>query len=179
MPHMIVRHLLLKENYTSITIRILPEITCNLHTMNLKKYIFLADDDADDCVLFEDALREVCSETMLTTASDGIELMDYLDENVPPSPDVIFLDLNMPRKNGFECLAELKAVHKLKNIPIIIFSTSSDKEYVDKVYSQGADFYLRKPESFPMLKSAIARVLSINWQSHSAQPSRENFMLTF
>ena len=68
------------------------------------KTIFLADDDADDCMLFEDALREVSTSTELTTANDGVELINLMETTVPPPPDVIFLDLNMPRKNGFECL---------------------------------------------------------------------------
>lgn len=143
------------------------------------KYIFLADDDVDDRVLFEDALREVCKETTLATAMDGQEMMNKLDATVPPEPDVIFLDLNMPVKNGFECLAELKSTNKLKNIPVIILSTSSEKEYVDKTYAQGADYYLCKPDSFNTLKRAIDSILGFDWAHHHQQPAREEFMLTF
>src|SRR5688500_8306614 len=115
--------------------------------MNLgaEKSIFLADDDADDCTLFKDALKEVCAGTKLTTASDGEELMDILIETVPPPPDVIFIDLNMPRKNGFECLEEIKHSQKLKNIPVVIFSTSSQQDTINKVYDQGAHYYICKP----------------------------------
>lgn len=143
------------------------------------KYIFLADDDVDDCVLFEDALREVCKQTRLATANDGQQMMNILDDTVPPEPDVIFLDLNMPVKNGFECLAELKATIKLKNIPVIIFSTSSEKEYVDRVYRQGADYYMCKPDNFNKLKNAISQVLRFDWDGHKAQPSREKFVLSY
>lgn len=143
------------------------------------KYIFLADDDVDDRVLFEDALREVCKETKLATANDGQEMMNKLAATVPPEPDVIFLDLNMPVKNGFECLAELKSAHKLKNIPVIILSTSSEKEYVDKVYAQGADYYLCKPDSFNTLKKAIGSILGFDWTDHERQPARDRFMLSF
>jgi CheY-like chemotaxis protein len=69
-------------------------------TIAQAKSIFLADDDDDDCLLFQDALREICSRTQLTTAKDGMELMGKLEETVPPPPDVIFLDLNMPVKTG-------------------------------------------------------------------------------
>lgn len=143
------------------------------------KYIFLADDDIDDCELFEDALREVCTETKLTTARNGNELMTKLDKAVPAVPDLIFLDLNMPIKNGFECLAEIKAANTLKNIKIVIFSTSSEADSMNKVYEQGADFYICKPDSFPKLKSIISKVLSIDWDAHSSQPARDSFVLVF
>ena len=143
------------------------------------KHIFLADDDADDCLLFEDALREVCIDSQLTTVNDGQQLMQILDQVVPPPPDVIFLDLNMPRKNGFECLHEIKQVAKLKNIPIIIFSTSAQPETINKVYEEGAYHYICKPGTFQLLKKVIKEVLSINWTQQPPQPSKENFLLAF
>lgn len=145
--------------------------------VNSDRYIFLADDDADDCSLFADALKEVSTETKLTTANDGKELMNKLDMSIPPPPDVIFLDLNMPLMNGFECLAEIRATQKYKGIPIVIFSTSCEKESVNRVYAQGADYYICKPDSFPELKNVISKVLSIDWTSHHGQPSRDQFLL--
>lgn len=149
-------------------------------TFNSKsgKSIFLADDDADDCLLFEDALREVSHQIKLTTANDGIELMDILDSTVPPPPDVIFLDLNMPRKNGFECLTEIKHTEKLKNIPVVIFSTSSQPEAINRVYEQGANYYVCKPGSFSKLKLVIEKVLNIDWNQHKSPRNKENFLIT-
>ncbi|MDB5273023.1 MAG: response regulator receiver protein [Chitinophagaceae bacterium] len=143
----------------------------------LGKNIFIADDDNDDLILFQDALREICKDSLLTTAKDGQQLMKILDETVPPSPDVIFLDLNMPRKNGFECLDEIRLSEKLKNIPIVIFSTSDQPEAINKVYEQGASHFLTKPSSFPLLKQAIQKVLAINWQENLTQPSKEKFII--
>ncbi len=142
------------------------------------KTIFLADDDADDCLLFEDALREISQQTLLTTANDGIELMDILETRVPPPPDVIFLDLNMPRKNGFECLTEIKHTEKFKNIPVVIFSTSSQPEAINKVYEQGANYYICKPGSFSKLKLVIQKVLSIDWNQNNYPRNKENFLIT-
>lgn len=139
--------------------------------------IFLADDDADDRMLFEDALREICLLSKLTTVKDGLQLMLVLDITVPPPPDVIFLDLNMPKKNGFECLDEIKKTSKLKNIPIVIFSTSAEPEAVNKVYQQGAHYYMCKPGSFLLLKKAIKQVLAIDWKAHLTQPLKDNFLL--
>ena len=141
------------------------------------KSIFIADDDSDDLLLFEDALREICKDSLLTTAKDGQQLMQILDETVPPPPDVIFLDLNMPRKNGFECLNEIKLNAKLKDIPVVIFSTSDQPEAVNKVYEQGANHFLRKPNSFPLLKQAIKQVLAINWAEQATQPTKDKFVI--
>lgn len=142
-----------------------------------EKLIFLADDDGDDCLLFEDALKELGLKTHLTTANDGLQLMEILDKTVPPPPDVIFLDLNMPCKNGFECLDEIKQSPKLRCIPIVIFSTSAQSDTINRVYQQGANYYICKPGSFPLLKKAIQHVLSINWKENNTQPPRERFVI--
>ncbi len=143
------------------------------------KSIFLADDDSDDCMLFEEALNEVCQNSQLTTANDGQELMEILGKTISQQPDVIFLDLNMPRKNGFECLDEIKHTEQLKGIPIIVLSTSSNKSTINRVYDQGADYYICKPSSFPLLKDAIKKIMSINWKESLVRPTRENFFLSF
>jgi CheY-like chemotaxis protein len=142
------------------------------------KRIFLADDDVDDCLLFEDALREVAADTTLTTALDGMELMGILDKFVPPPPDMIFLDLNMPRKNGFECLNAIRTDQKLKAIPVIIFSTSAQPEFIERVYQSGANRYIRKPSSFTELRNAISEMLAIDWKINELT-SRDNFYLSF
>jgi CheY-like chemotaxis protein len=144
---------------------------------NSEKSIFLADDDGDDCLLFEDALREINRRTQLTTASDGVQLMDILMKRGSALPDIIFLDLNMPCKNGFECLQEIKGSPALRFIPVIIFSTSAQPDTIDKVYAQGANYYICKPGTFLLLKKAIEYVLSINWQEDSIQPPREKFVI--
>ncbi|CAG5068270.1 Response regulator rcp1 [Dyadobacter sp. CECT 9623] len=139
------------------------------------KSIFLADDDADDCMLFEDALREVSDSTELITANDGVELISLMETTVPPPPDVIFLDLNMPRKNGFECLEQIRNTKAWERIPVVIFSTTGQEEMVRKVYQGGANFFIRKPGSFPKLKQAIKQVLDIDWNNYNWKLVPENF----
>ena len=134
--------------------------------MNKKQLnILLADDDADDCFFFEKALREISIATQLTTVTDGERLMDYLAKNAERLPDVLFLDLNMPRKSGFECLTEIIENIKLKDLPVIIFSTSytMDPNYeqsmIDVLYKLGAQDYIRKPGDFTKLKDLINQSL--------------------
>jgi CheY-like chemotaxis protein len=140
---------------------------------------FLADDDDDDRLLFEDALRELSRDTSLTMATDGVDLMEKLQETVPPPPSVIFLDINMPRKNGFECLAEMKQIEKFRDIPVVIFSTSNEDSTIDRTYRQGANFYIHKPRSFEKLKSAIQQIITIDWSLQTMQPSKEKYVLHF
>lgn len=139
---------------------------------------FLADDDDDDRLLFEDALRELSADTNLIMATDGVDLMEKLEETVP-LPCVIFLDINMPRKNGFECLAEMRQTEKFRAIPVVIFSTSNEESTIDRTYRQGASFYIHKPRTFDKLKSAIRQIMAIDWSLHTVQPSKEKYVLQF
>ncbi len=144
----------------------------------VSKYVFLADDDEDDRLFFEDALKEVCPGTELTLAKNGVELMNILYRPPVPMPNVIFLDLNMPAKNGFECLEEIKKNEQLKNLPIVIFSTTIQEDAVNKVYNQGANYYICKPSDFTQLKRIIKKVLLIDWVNEFTQPSKEKFIFS-
>ncbi len=141
------------------------------------KTIYLADDDADDCILFEEALRELSVKTLLTVTNDGVELMNTLDEKVPPPPYVIFLDLNMPGKNGFDALKEIREIEKLKNIPVVIFSTTSNTDTVDRTFNLGANYYICKPANFSLLIKAIEKVLSLDRKQLEQQPVRSQFVM--
>ncbi len=142
------------------------------------KNILLADDDQDDRMFFLDALQDINTDATLTTVENGEELMDILDGHPPKNnPDIIFLDLNMPCKNGYECLAEIKKSDTLKHLPVVIFSTSLQQQSVNTVYDQGASLYIVKPNSFAKLKQVIENVLALNWTDGIAQPSREKFIL--
>jgi len=138
------------------------------------KNIFLADDDADDRMFFEDALKQVPILTQLTLSTDGLELLSNLETTIP---DVIFLDLNMPRKNGLQCLEEIRNTPKLQDIPIVIFSTTVNDDAVNKTYKLGANYYICKPPSFELLVKAIETVLTLEmWLK--PRPPKEKFILT-
>jgi len=124
------------------------------------KSIFLADDDADDCFLFEDALKEVSLSAQLTVAHDGVELMQLLLNSTENLPSAVFLDLNMPRKNGFQCLAEIKQNEKLMFLDVAILSTSLHEDIADQLFKLGAKYCIRKPSDFNLLKVLINQVLS-------------------
>lgn len=138
--------------------------------------LLLADDDKDDCDLFREALDELPVTADLSTVHDGEQLMQLLSKK-KPLPQLLFLDLNMPRKNGFECLSEIKKNDALKDLPVVIFSTSYDRDIVNLLYTKGAHFYISKPNEFDKLKDVIHQALSSVAQNDTIQPQRENFEL--
>jgi len=158
---------------------ILVGVTNEPQYMRPIKNIFLTDDDVDDCMLFSEALHEIYStqEARLTIAHDGEKLMQVLYETVPPPPELIFLDLNMPRKNGFECIEEIRKTPKLEEIPIVIFSTSSNNDIVDRTYQHGANYYVCKPGSYSLLKKTIAHILSLDVAKLRERPLRDKFVI--
>lgn len=136
--------------------------------------LLLADDDMDDCLFFKEALEDLPFSTTLSTVNDGVELMDFLNKTFP-LPDALFLDLNMPRKSGIECLSEIKLIHAFQKIPIIIFSTSLDMAVVDQLFARGAHYYIRKPGEFSSLKKVIESAITL--LSKNSTPSRDKFII--
>lgn len=142
--------------------------------MNNTEYvIFYADDDKDDLDFFRDVTDSLTGKIQLFTHTNVDSLLGAL-QKPPPIPQVIFLDLNMPGKNGFDALQELKKNLDLKDIPVVIFSTSSDEHSVSKSLDMGASFYVTKSTTFATLKKSIEYTLGINWQTF--EPSSSNFI---
>jgi len=116
--------------------------------------ILMADDDADDCLLTKEAMEEARVVNKLDFVKDGEELMDYLyhrgnyAETRPPTPGLILLDLNMPKKDGREALREIKSDPKLRHIPIVVLTTSKLGADVVRTYDVGANSYIVKPITF-------------------------------
>ncbi len=140
-------------------------------------YIILADDDEDDRLFFTDAFSELKIKTEVDTFKDGVELMNYLNDPEAILPNVLFLDLNMPKKNGIECLHEIKSDDRFKDIAIAIYSTSSSEEDIEETFVCGANIYIKKPSDFNTLKKVLSDVVTINWQYHTSGLNKDNFLL--
>lgn len=117
--------------------------------------VVVADDDEDDKLLIKEAFSNECQCLKLHFVEDGAELLDYLDSQHPVQPALIFLDLNMPRMNGAEALERIKKDMRHKDIPIIMFTTSSEEDNVAKAYCLGASSYIRKPNTYEELQHII------------------------
>lgn len=140
--------------------------------------ILLADDDEDDCLFFKDALAELPIPAQLTAVHDGEQLMQQLKQNSDTLPHMVFLDLNMPRKNGWQCLSEIRQNDKLKELPVIILSTSFEEGKMNQLYKNEVTFYFNKPQEFSMLKILISNVITLTTQQPLKLPTKENLVFT-
>lgn len=139
--------------------------------------VMLADDDADDRMFFEEALQATNIKHELAMFADGFELMKYFGNGENPLPHILFLDLNMPGKSGIQCLEELRAIPRLRDMSIAIYSTSRAYRDIEDTLSKGANIYIQKPSNFEKLKKVISHVLKTNWQFHLSGLNKETFFL--
>lgn len=137
-------------------------------------YILMADDDADDRMFFEEALNELKLLVDFRTVKDGLELMNYLMGSGIILPQVIFLDLNMPLKNGFQCLSEIRNLKAFQDIFIIIYSTTARPSDVELAFKKGASLFINKPSSYDELKKILLKIFTKGMLQ--LNPSREKFL---
>jgi CheY-like chemotaxis protein len=121
--------------------------------------IYLIDDDMDDVELFRDALEEVDPTVSLQYANDGHEAVRSLTERGDTLPDLIFLDISMPVFSGLQCLASFKRDEQLRNLPVIMYSTSSQEREIHQARELGALAFVTKPNDFRLLKRILTVVL--------------------
>jgi CheY-like chemotaxis protein len=138
-------------------------------------HIVLADDDEDDREVFEMAVDELKLPVEITPVPDGKRLIDYLDNN--KAPDILFLDLNMPRMKGTECLQIIRSNERFKKLPVIILSTSSAKRDIDQSYDLEANYYIVKPFSYMELATVIKKLISKEWKEDFIYPPRNKFLV--
>ena len=124
------------------------------------KHILIVDDDSDDRELFMEALHEVDESVLCTYATNGHNALKTLKDPAFNRPDFIFLDLNMPMMDGKQCLKHLKKMPVIKEIPVIIFSTSTLHEDELEVQQLGASFFFTKPDYFGQLVETVKFILS-------------------
>jgi CheY-like chemotaxis protein len=122
--------------------------------------ILLVDDDEDDQLLFLDAMREIDKSIICCVANDGLEAILSLHTK-SPVPDLIFLDLNMPKMNGYQCLAQIKKEMMFKEIPVVIYTTSRIESDRDRTLKMGASYFLTKPSDFSELIEELTRILKL------------------
>lgn len=139
--------------------------------MKIKKnvYVLMAEDDADDRMLIEKAFKDVVRFGHLLCVENGVELIKYLRRDSPydncekyPQPQIVLLDLNMPKKDGRQTLKEIKEDKELCKIPVIVLTTSIRQEDVESMYRLGTNSYIAKPSSFQELL-AVAREIESYW----------------
>ena len=139
--------------------------------------ILLADDDESDRFLFIEAFEEIKIKTRIHTVKDGVQLMEYLHHADTQLPYLLFLDLNMPRKNGLECLKEIRTTERLKDIAIAIYSTSASDKDIEDTFLNGANVYIKKPSDFNLLKEVLNKAIIAAMQYQEPPFNFANFLL--
>lgn len=127
--------------------------------MSLYKQIFIVDDDVDDIEILTEAINTIDSSISCSKALNGVEGLTMLKEGGVPMPDIIFLDLNMPRVNGRQFLERIKRDTTLSGIPVVMYSTSGISNEINEIMKMGAKHYLIKPDSFSTLTQQLRTVL--------------------
>ncbi len=122
-------------------------------------HILLVDDDEDDRMFFEEALEDLNLAADFEYVPDGLKAIERLTGN-KKLPDIVFLDLNMPLLSGRECLEQIRANDALKDLKVVIYSTSFDPVTVELLYNNGASRYIRKPGAYNELKQTISDAIT-------------------
>ena len=129
----------------------------NLTTINR---ILLVDDDTDDCELFGEALHDCETYLNLSCLSDNEQLLKAIERI---NPDLIFLDVNMPKRTGYECLQEILSHKNYASIPVIMYSNTGRNEDIENAYKLGATLFLRKPSTYSGLVDSLKKILNKEW----------------
>jgi len=124
--------------------------------------IILAEDDEDDKYIFADALREINPGIKVEYVSDGNQLMALLENFLP---DLLFLDLDMPHKNGLQCLVEIRGNEKLEHLPTVVFSSTTRPANIQTAYEMGAHLFLIKSSNFNDYKAALQSIMRLPWKT--------------
>lgn len=139
--------------------------------------IWLADDDESDRMLFVTAFSELKITTEVTTFNDGVKLMDGLNRCQGTLPQFIFLDLNMPRKNGLDCLKEIRANRDWSEVFVAIYSTSDNENDMEETFLRGANVYITKPNDFGSLKQLLYKAVAAAALYEGSTLDRDSFLL--
>ena len=127
------------------------------------KIIMIIDDDPDDIAFFCEALSEIDASIKCVTAYGGEQALSMLRANQAIAPDIIFMDLNMPRMNGRECLECIKSDVSISDIPVVVYTTSRTEDDFEVTTKLGAVYFLTKPNKFDDLKNAIELIFRSKW----------------
>jgi CheY-like chemotaxis protein len=137
-------------------------------------HVLLAEDDDEDYLVFSLAVEELSFSVILTRAENGEILLKMLDEK---HPDILFLDLLMPCKDGRQCLKEIRANRKYDTVPIVVYSSFHDLKNIDFCYREGSNLYVLKPGTLTELKTVLEKIFSVDWKKMLYFPTLAEFVL--
>jgi DNA-binding response OmpR family regulator len=142
--------------------------------MTDNKNVLIAEDDHDDFEMFSLAIQDLSISVIIRRAENGDVLMQVLEANVP---DILFLDISLPRKDGKQCLREIRANHKYDLLPIIMYTSFQDPRSIEFSFREGANIFIIKPSSYQELKEILKNVFAIEWKKSMYYPALPDFVI--
>jgi DNA-binding response OmpR family regulator len=136
--------------------------------------VILAEDDTDDALIFELAIKELNLKVDLNFVNNGEKLLDILRHYLP---DIIFLDIEMPCKNGIACIVEIRKNRALDTVPVIMISSHTNHKYIDDSYLNGANYYLIKGNSVKQLSENLKKIFIIDWRNLPYNSTKDKFVI--
>jgi response regulator RpfG family c-di-GMP phosphodiesterase len=136
--------------------------------------VVVADDDTDDFELLADVIRSLPLKVMVSRADNGNVLMKLIHEKIP---DLLFLDIILPYKDGKDCIREIRSDKKFDSLPIIVYTSIRDLETVEFCYRWGTNLFVHKPHTYSEIGDVVRKIFSINWKKLRYYPTRNEFVV--
>jgi CheY-like chemotaxis protein len=136
--------------------------------------VVIADDDRDDFDILQDVIKSLPLQLIVTQADNGEILMQLIHSRIP---DLLFLDLVLPRKDGRACINEIRSNRKFDNMPIIIYTSKRDLESVEFCFRSGTNLYVYKPDTYGGIVDIVQKIFAIDWKKISYYPTMNNYIL--
>lgn len=146
----------------------------NSNSTTIPMHILFVDDDTDESYLFNEALEHAGLNIQLSKAKNGDDLLAFLSNK--PLPDLVFIDLNMPYKDGLEALTEIRKNDKFERLPLVIYSTTKNDFHIDSSYKHGANLFVVKPDNFDRMVHIVKKVCTMDWKNFRS-PKRDEFLI--
>lgn len=138
-------------------------------------HVLLVDDDFDELYLFNEALEHAGLNIKLSRANNGNHLLSFLLSE--PTPDLVFMDINMPYKDGLEALTEIRNNPRFHNLPLVIYSTTNNINSINTCYKKGADLFVIKPNNFDGMVKVVKKVCAVDWRNYK-KPTIDEFVVS-
>ena len=137
-------------------------------------HVLMAEGDKDDFDILADAIEKVPVKVILTRAENGDVLMKLIHDKIP---DLLFLDIILPYRDGRDCIREIRSDKKFDNLPIIVYTSIKDLDTIEFCYRWGTNLIVHKPQTYSEIADIIRKIFSVNWKKMQYYPSRNEFVL--
>lgn len=137
-------------------------------------HVLMAEGDKDDFDILADAIEKVPVKVMLTRAENGDVLMKLIHDKIP---DLLFLDIILPCRDGRDCIREIRSDKKFDNLPIIVYTSIKDLDAIEFCYRWGTNLFVHKPQTYSEIADIVRKIFSVNWKKMQYYPSRNEFVL--